>query len=64
MSTPTFRPHQLVRVEQEGYTCIGETISHPTPDGTIMVRLVPGDPTTHEGSRPGQAHADHPRLRP
>jgi hypothetical protein len=50
-----FKPHDLVYVtvaddycEQRRRGYIGEVISYETPNHTIMVRRVPGDPTTME----------------
>lgn len=40
------KPYQQVVLQNDGYSHLAETISYPTPDGTIMVRRVPGDPTT------------------
>lgn len=42
-------PFQCVRIDDpNGFSYCGETVSLPTPEGTIMVRRVPGDPTTME----------------
>ena len=50
---PQLKPHLLVIVQaahdmaQEGYyRHVAELISYETGDGTIMARMVPGDPTT------------------
>ena len=40
------KPYELVVVEEEGYSYIGEVISYETPENTIMVRRVPNDPST------------------
>jgi hypothetical protein len=40
------KPWMLVEVKHEDYSHIGEVMSLPIPDGTIMVRLVPGHPGT------------------
>lgn len=49
----TLKPYDLVRIRDYNICNInvahyGQTISHPTPDRTIMVRHVPDDPTTME----------------
>ena len=36
------KPYLLVRVQRDGYSHIGELMSFPTPEDTIMVRAVPG----------------------
>jgi hypothetical protein len=43
-----FKPYDLVLVRQEDYTHTGQVISKETPDKTIMVRMVPDDPSTME----------------
>ena len=40
------KPYDLVRVKMEGFACCGQVISKETPEGTIMVRIVPDDPGT------------------
>lgn len=49
----TYKPNQIVVVQQEGYRHYGEVMSFPIPnaasalaDPTIMVRMVPGHPGT------------------
>lgn len=48
MKTRPFKPHELARmtVTRSKRPRIVEVISMPTPEGTIMVRMVPGDPST------------------
>ncbi len=46
MKTSMYEPYQLVRVRHEDFGHVGEVISRETPEGTIMVRMVPNDPTT------------------
>lgn len=49
-----FKPEQLVQVDYRHptygvlYTAVGEVMSFQTPDDTLMVRRVPGEPTTLE----------------
>lgn len=40
------KPYDLVTVNEKDYRAIGQVISRPTIDGTIMVRRVPDDPNT------------------
>ena len=50
----TLRPHQIVSIQEDGYSFYGEVMSYPFPsdgslrDDRVMVRRVPGDPTTLE----------------
>jgi hypothetical protein len=41
-------PYQLCLVQETHYRYVGQIISKPTPDHTIMVRRVPDDPATME----------------
>ena len=43
-----FKPFELVRVQEEKYAYCGQVVSRETPEGTYMVRRVPGDPSTME----------------
>jgi len=43
-----FKPHQLVTVQEDGYSYTGEVMSFVTPENTIMVRRVAGHPGTLE----------------
>lgn len=45
------KPYLLVRVRMPDYQYIGETMGFPMPEGTIMVRRVPGHPGTLEELR-------------
>ena len=40
------KPYDLVLVDAGDYKYIGQIISRPTPENTIMVRRVPDDPST------------------
>jgi hypothetical protein len=41
------KPYQLVLVKRtDEWTHVGQIISRPTPEGTVMVRMVPDDPAT------------------
>lgn len=46
--TTRFKPYSFVRVQQDGYSYIGEVLSFETPEHTLMVRRVPGHPGTLE----------------
>jgi len=48
MTKPLYKPNQHVRVQMDGYAYIGEAMSFPTPEGTLMVRRVIGHPGTLE----------------
>jgi hypothetical protein len=44
-----YKPYQYVSVKHEGYSHVGEVISYEidnSDDQTVMIRLVPGDPST------------------
>lgn len=42
------KPYVQVVVDAGDYHYIGQAISYPTPEQTIMVRRVPDDPSTME----------------
>ena len=42
------KPNMMVSVDHGDYSHIGEVMSYSTPDGTAMVRMVPGHPGTLE----------------
>jgi hypothetical protein len=43
---PHVKPYSLVTVRRGGRTFTGEVMSYPTPEGTAMVRCIPGHPGT------------------
>lgn len=43
---PAPKLYSFVTVKQDGFAHVGEVLSLPTPDNTLMVRMVPGDETT------------------
>jgi|SRR5215831_10021859 len=45
------KPYDLVVVKADGYSYLGQVISHPINDETIMVRRVPDDPATVESMK-------------
>lgn len=55
----SFKPYQLAHLEVEVSTRrrLVEVISRPTPDNTIMVRMVPGEPTTMLEVKLGELHS-------
>lgn len=46
MPRPSFGLYDLVWVQHELYGHVGEVLSRPTPELTLMVRMVPGEPGT------------------
>jgi len=42
----TFKPHDLVIVDRGSFSHLSEIISHPIEPDTIMIRMVPDDPST------------------